>query len=183
MTPANISVRTAAESDANRLAAIHIAAWRTAYRGVMSDEYLEGMDISQNTDGWRRNILHPKTGTVHLVVQADDDEVVGFAIVGPGVDSPAPASGQLYAINVHPDWWAKGIGTVLFAAAEQTLISRGYQRGFLWVEATNARAISFYTKREWLDDGGTMQDGRFDPPVSERRHSRELSQAPNAVHL
>ena len=109
MAPANLSIRPPVESDAPRLAVIHIAAWR---------------------------------------------------------------AGQLYAINLHPEWWAKGIGTVLFAAAEETLVSLGYQAGFLWVEAGNERAVSFYTKRGWLDDGGIMEDARFDPPVVERRHSR-----------
>ncbi|MCC9198085.1 GNAT family N-acetyltransferase [Arthrobacter sp. zg-Y820] len=172
----NISVRPPVESDADRLAAIHIAAWRAAYRGVMSDEYLDGLDSPRYADNWRRNILNPSEGTVHLVAQAGD-EVVGFAVVGPATDNPEPGTGQVYAINLHPDWWANGIGSVLFAAAEETLISLGYDRACLWVEATNERAITFYTKRGWLDDGGTMQDTRFDPPVAERRHSRQLSRA------
>ena len=147
----------------------------------MSDEYLAGLDVERFTIGWHRNILSPNKGTVHLVAQVGN-EVVGFAIVGPPIDNPDPATGQLYAINLHPGWWAKGVGTVLLAAAEQTLISLGYRRGFLWVEATNDRAISFYAKRGWPDDGGTLQDSAFDPPISERRHSRELGQALNSGH-
>ena len=73
---------------------------------------------------------------------------------------------------MHPDWWAQGVGSVLFAAAEQQLIELGYDRAFLWVEKGNDRAISFYTNRRWLDDGGTLEDTRFDPAVAERRHSR-----------
>ena len=173
MPPANLPIRPPPkESGAGRLAAVHIA-WRAAYRGVMSAEYLAGLDVGRYTDGWRQNILTPQKGKVHLV--AENDEVAGFAIVGPGTETSDAAAGQLYAINLHPDWWAQGIGGALFAAAQETLISRGYDRGFLWVEATNERAISFYTKRGWLDDGGTLQDTRFDPPVLERRHSREFT--------
>ncbi|MBP3044433.1 GNAT family N-acetyltransferase [Arthrobacter jiangjiafuii] len=178
MAPANLSIRPPVESDAPRLAVIHIAAWRAAYRGVMSDDYLDGLDVGRHSDGWRRNILNPRNGTVHLVAQVDD-ELVGFAIVGPGDNTSDPSVGQLNAINLHPDWWAQGIGTVLFAAAEETLVLLGYQAGFLWVEAGNDRAISFYTKRGWLDDGGTMEDARFDPPVVERRHSRSWKGEPH----
>ncbi|SKB90542.1 Ribosomal protein S18 acetylase RimI [Arthrobacter sp. 49Tsu3.1M3] len=173
MTTPDISVRTATVHDAARLAEIHIAAWRATYRGVMTDEYLDRLDVDRAASAWRRNILEPGQGTIHLVVQSAD-EVAGFAILGPAAGAPDPGAGQLHAINVHPDWWARGVGSVLFAAAEQQLIDLGYDRAFLWVEKGNARAISFYTNRRWLDDGGTLEDTRFDPAVAERRHSRVL---------
>lgn len=173
MTSANIVVRHPVESDAGTLAAIQIAAWRAAYRGVMTDEYLDAMDVEHYAEGWARNIANPKPGTSHMVAQAGS-QVVGFCILGPATGDADSAAGQLYAINVHPQWWAMGAGSALFAAAEEKLKSLGYGKVFLWVEAGNTRAIDFYTKRGWLDDGGTLQDTRFEPPVSERRHSREL---------
>lgn len=171
MTTPDIRVRAATEGDAARLAEIHVAAWRATYRGVMTDEYLDGLDVGRAASAWRRNILEPREGTIHLVAQSGN-EVVGFAILGPAVGDPDPETGQLHAINVHPDCWAKGAGSVLFAAAEQKFIELGYRRAFLWVEKSNTRAISFYSNRRWLDDGGTLEDTRFDPPVAENRHSR-----------
>ncbi len=187
MTSAAVLVRPPVESDAPRLADIHISAWRAAYQGVMSADYLDGLNLETHTRGWRRNILEPRPGTFHLVADTESG-VAGFCIIGPaeGADAgpaarsaPTPAgslsaSGQLYAINVHPDSWEMGVGSALFAAAEEKLAALGYQRAFLWVEATNQRAIDFYAKRGWLDDGGILQDTRFDPLVSERRHSRNL---------
>lgn len=79
---------------------------------------------------------------------------------------------ELHAINVHPDWWAQGLGSVLFAAVEQKLMELGYDRAILWVEKGNTRAINFYSNRRWLADGETLEDTRFDPPVTENRHSR-----------
>jgi GNAT superfamily N-acetyltransferase len=171
MTTPEITVRPAAEHDAARLAEVHVAAWRATYRGVMSDEYLDGLDAGRASLAWRRNILEPKEGTIHLVALCGS-EVAGFAILGPALGDGDPETGQLHAINVQPDWWAQGIGSVLFAAAEEKLIELGYGRAFLWVEKGNRRAISFYNNRRWLDDGGTLEDTRFDPPVSENRHSR-----------
>ncbi|CBT74270.1 MULTISPECIES: GNAT family N-acetyltransferase [Glutamicibacter] len=173
MTSANIIVRQPAEGDASTLADIQISAWRAAYRGVMTEEYLDAMDSERYAEGWARNIANPKPGTSHLVAESGS-QVVGFCILGPATGDSDTAFGQLYAINVHPQWWDKGAGSALFTAAEEKLVALGYDRAFLWVEANNKRAIDFYTKRGWLDDGGTLQDTRFDPPVSERRHSREL---------
>ena len=113
MTTPDISVRAATVHDAARLAEIHIAAWRATYRGVMTDEYLDGLDVDRAASAWRRNILEPRQGTIHLVVQSAD-AVAGFAILGPAAGDPDPGTGQLHAINVHPDCWAQGVGSVLF---------------------------------------------------------------------
>ncbi|MBG6226264.1 hypothetical protein IWX63_002851 [Arthrobacter sp. CAN_A2] len=51
----------------------------------------------------------------------------------------------------------------------------GYSQALLWVEKGNTRAISFYTKHGWLDDGGTLEDTRFKPPIAELRHSRTFT--------
>lgn len=181
MTSNKILIRPPVEADAPHLADIHISAWRAAYRRVMPAEYLDGLNPEAFSGGWRRNIREPRPGTFHLVAETDSG-VAGFCIFGPAEDAagsdagdrPPSSTGQLYAINVHPDAWARGVGSALFAAAEGKLSALGYNRAFLWVEATNQRAIDFYMKRGWLDDGGTLQDTRFDPPVAERRHSREF---------
>ena len=181
MANSTVLVRPPVDSDAPRLADIHISAWRAAYRNVMSDEYLAGLNHEAYTTGWRRNIREPRPGTFHLVAETDSG-IAGFCVFGPAEGTAdagpeggtASATGQLYAINVHPDAWARGVGSALFAAAEGQLTSLGYHRAFLWVEATNKRAIDFYTDRGWLDDGGILQDTRFDPPVLERRHSTLL---------
>jgi ribosomal protein S18 acetylase RimI-like enzyme len=149
MTSTNITVRPPAEDDASTLAEIQISAWRAAYRGVMTDEYLDAMDSERYAEGWARNIANPKPGTVQLVAQAGN-QVVGFCIFGPATGDADSAFGQLYAINVHPQWWAKGAGSALFSAAEEKLATLGYDKAFLWVEANNKRAIDFYAKRGWL---------------------------------
>jgi len=68
MTTPEICVRPASEDDAARLAEVHVAAWRATYRGVMTDEYLDGLDVGRAASAWRRNIREPGDGTVHLVV-------------------------------------------------------------------------------------------------------------------
>ncbi|MBG6185490.1 GNAT superfamily N-acetyltransferase [Arthrobacter sp. CAN_A214] len=136
----------------------------------MTDERLDGMSVERAASNWQRNIADPAKGTEHLVVVYDDFPV-GFAIFGPAPDDSAPGTGQLYALNLHPDWWARGLGSTLFSASEQRLAALGYCRAFLWVAKGNERAISFYNKHGWFDDGGMMEDAHFDPPVIELRHS------------
>lgn len=164
-----MKIRPATVEDAVQLAHVHRNSWRATYRGVLTDEYLDALDVDRMASNWRRNILRVPVGTLHLAAEVEG-KVVGFASCGPAREEKSDA-GQLYAINVDPGSWARGVGSALFSAAEQALVEAGYSRAYLWVEQGNDRAIRFYTKRGWLDDGGMLEDERFDPPVSERRHS------------
>ncbi len=77
-------VRSAALIDAPALGRIGVAAWRAAYRGIISDEYLDGLSVEQRTESWRRGLALPvEDGQARLVVEADDGEVVGFVVTGP----------------------------------------------------------------------------------------------------
>jgi GNAT superfamily N-acetyltransferase len=170
MDPVQTSIRPAVDHDAGRLAEIHIAAWQATYRGIMTDERLDGMSVERATSNWQRSIADPAKGTEHLIITCDDLPV-GFAIFGPAPDDYDSDTGQLYALNLDPRWWAKGLGSTLFSAAERKLAELGYSRAFLWVAKGNERAISFYNKHGWLEDGGILEDARFDPPIIELRYS------------
>lgn len=174
MDSVEISVRTPFAEDARHLAEIHIAAWRAAYRGVMTDEYLDGLSADRAAATWRSSIEAPEAGTQHLLAAAGG-RPVGFAIFGPASGDYAPAAGQLHAINVHPEWWSRGVGSALFAAAERGLAELGCFQALLWVEAGNNRARDFYTRHGWASDGGIWEDNRFDPPLSEVRYRRVFS--------
>ncbi|WGW13552.1 GNAT family N-acetyltransferase [Saxibacter everestensis] len=171
MQSSHALIRAAEDRDAPRLAEVHVAAWRAAYKDVMSAEYLESLDIERSTSFWRRQISEPRPGVSQLVAETGDG-VVGFAIVGPPRDDVAPGTGQLWAINLHPDSWGQGIGSKLFGAAEQLLRRLGYAAGYLWVEQGNDRAIRFYRGRGWPADGASKVDVDTTPPLTENRHSR-----------
>ena len=60
-------MRRAHVEDADALAAVHVSAWRAAYRGVMSDDFLAAMDVTRWAEGWRRRLDAPESGVVTLV--------------------------------------------------------------------------------------------------------------------
>lgn len=175
MNTMDITVRRAVAQDSRHLAELHVAAWRATYRGIMSDEYLDGMDAARVAEGWSRNIGTPAPGTTYLVAAAAG-RPVGFAAFGP--DDGDPGAGELRAINVHPDYWSRGAGSALFTAIEQRLADEGCTRAFLWVAKGNSRAQLFYERHGWKNDGGTMDDTRFTPPVTEVRYSRVFPTEP-----
>lgn len=49
-------MRRAGSEDASALAAVHIPAWRAAYRGVMPDQFLDGLDHVRWTEQWKQRL-------------------------------------------------------------------------------------------------------------------------------
>lgn len=139
----SITIRPMAADDAPRVGEVHVGAWRAAYRGIMADEYLDGLLAEDRADMWRR-INEDRRGSTRDVIVVDD-QIVGFAAYGPAHDPVAdPSVDQLYAINVHPDHWSRGIGRRLLRHVTAELAALGCRRAGLWVVTGNERARRFY---------------------------------------
>jgi hypothetical protein len=77
------------------LAQIHVAAWQAAYRGVMADAFLDGLDVRQLAERWRQTLAGTRgpehTPETVLVVELGDGPPLGFAMTGPE-RQPSPQS-------------------------------------------------------------------------------------------
>jgi len=111
------TIRPAAVEDADAIGAVHVRSRLAAYRGVMPDEYLDGLRAQDRADGWRWHLTALRPDQKVLVV-VDRDRVVGFAIFGceRGSDTSQDV-GELYAINLDPEVWDRGIGRALLRRA------------------------------------------------------------------
>ena len=168
-----VRVRAAQPEDARDIAHAHVRAWQSAYKGIIDDDTLASLDIEQRAQSWRRDLSSP-SADVELLVVCVDDRVVGFSSYGTPRDAAEPETGELRAINLHPDYWSQGIGSDLFLEALAGLRRLGYGRAYLWVAHGNDRAIRFYGKHGWTDDGVVKVDERFSPPLTEDRYSVNL---------
>jgi ribosomal protein S18 acetylase RimI-like enzyme len=137
--------------DADELGLIHVAIWRQAYSGLMAAEYLDGLDPEAFASSWRTRMADPLPGIVRLVVR-DDEGIVGFSTAGPPRIDDAPADLELYAINLLPRAHGTGVADDLLDA------TIGDRAAYLWVIEGNERAVSYYRKRGFTDDGGRDVD-------------------------
>jgi len=160
------------EQDATAVAEVSVAAWRVAYAGVMPHEYLDARDPARLAEGMRRAWEDPER-TERVLVAEQEGRVVGFAVHGPDRDGPA-STGELVAINVHPDVFGTGVGTRLLAAAKEELRGAGFARAVLWVVPANARARRFYVREGWTHDGVDRSTTLQGITIDVTRYSREL---------
>ena len=51
---------------------IHVAAWRSAYAGIMTDAYLAGLDPALVGQRWETTLAEGADGSTVMVVSSDD---------------------------------------------------------------------------------------------------------------
>jgi GNAT superfamily N-acetyltransferase len=175
-TIGDVEIRRARIGDAAQIGLVHVRSWQGAYRGLLPQEYLDGLDPAQRAGGWGR-ILAADAGPRSGVVVADGDgSLLGFAAFGPARDEDQDPgqTGEVMAIYVLPGAWGQGWGRQLMAAAVTGLAGAGFGRAVLWVLDANQRARRFYQTVGWVLDSAIRRDTIGGAQVTEVRYRRDL---------
>lgn len=166
------TIRPATDADAEAIAAITVAGWRVAYRGIVPDARLDALDPEAIAAARRATIAEPDPRAV--LVAEDALGVRGYTIVGgphaperdghPTVPTGEP-SGELSTLYVDPAVIGTGAGAALHDAGLAHLRAAGFRRATLWVYAANTPAIGFYEHRGWRRDGDPCHPAEWSAPA------------------
>ena len=161
-------VRAAVPADADAVARVHVRSWRAAYRGLVDQGYLDGLDAdvvaSRYTFG-RMGLGLPST-----LVAVDDSTICGMVTTGLSRDVALPNFGELMAIYVDPAYLRTGVGHALMTAARDRLRRVGVAGALLWVLDGNVVAQRFYERDGWRFDGARRIATFGDFPVEQLRY-------------
>ncbi|SDI71545.1 Ribosomal protein S18 acetylase RimI [Actinokineospora alba] len=173
-----VELRDATPVDAHDVADLLVRSWRAAYRGLLPDEVLAGLSVTDR-EQFLSDALTTGPPNNRAVVATIAGAIVGFAATGPPLvpaDRADPTLGDLYSLYLAPDVWHRGIGAQLHAAALDRLRSCGFTHAGLWVLDTNERALRFYHRLGWTDTGRSQLDrGPGGVELHELRLHRDLS--------
>lgn len=133
-----IQVRRARPVDAVSIGAVHVAAWRSAYAGILPGDYLSRLSMPRQAAQYDRTI---RTGGGVYVAMADTPggapHVIGFVTVG-RPRTPGLAEGEVETLYVLDDWRDRGVGRQLLAAGAAHLAIANCRSAFLWVLRDNS---------------------------------------------
>ena len=136
-------VRQAGSEDATAIARVHVDTWRTAYRGLLPDDFLAALDEAGYAERWRRTLTD---GNGRVYVAEDGRHTVGFASGGPERAGEDGFTGELYAIYVLQEAQGRGHGRRLVQAVVQGLREMGLPNMIVWVLRDNHNARHFYER-------------------------------------
>lgn len=150
-----VRVRIASAEDARAIAAVHVRAWRAAYRGLVPEEILAGLSVERREETWRNLLEQPKQSSYTLVAIGAQEEIEGFCTVAaPSRDDDAgERTAEIAATYVDPARWRSGVGSALLSAALGRLRESGWRAVTLWVLAANDRARPFYSRFGFRPNG------------------------------
>jgi ribosomal protein S18 acetylase RimI-like enzyme len=143
------SIEHATAADARALAAIFLRCWQTAYRGVVDDGIIDGLEPSNVERRWRRLV----SGHDVLVAREPDGAPVGM--IRFGTDEDDTTRGHVFSLYVDPSAAGHGVGRRLLERATAELNAHGFETATLWVFAANERALRFYRAAGWRSTGLT----------------------------
>ena len=141
-----ISVRTARPADAIAIGAVHVAAWRNAYPGILPDLYLARLSVPRQAAHYEAAIRGP--GGVFVAVASGSDlpagnspRIIGFTTAGTArggvIGGRRLGEGEVETLYVLDDWRERGIGRRLMRKAASFLSEGGCRSLYLWVLRDN----------------------------------------------
>lgn len=150
-------VRKPVSADAAAIAILHVRSWQSAYEGLLSSRYLSALDSSvERRVGFLSQAI--ESGNPSIRVAELNGQVVGWVSFGPSRDvDAAQCTAELMAIYLDPVFWARGIGTALWAEALQAIRSSGYRQVCAWVLDGNERATRFYLKHGFTSQAASQR--------------------------
>ncbi|XOZ32785.1 GNAT family N-acetyltransferase [Halomonadaceae bacterium KBTZ08] len=158
------SVRRAVLDDVPAIASVHVAAWQSAYAGILPDEVLAALSVENRAAMWEK-VLAEESDAKHLfVAESADAGIVGFAALGPEGSGQSDYESELYAIYILEAYQRQGIGLALFQAAVNALLADGFRSMIVWVLADN-------TARYFYEALGGSQAARRTVSVADTRYS------------
>jgi GNAT superfamily N-acetyltransferase len=169
-----VIMRPAALADARKVAELHVATWKEAYRGIVPDEYLQSLSVEKREAAWRESL--EKRLSELWVASESTSELAGWVSFGGCRDSDKPASvGELWAIFVSPRYWSCGVGRALWLTAQNRLVELGFTEVAVWCLAGNDRAERFYRAAGFTPTNTIIKATFGDVILDEIRHEAVLS--------
>jgi ribosomal protein S18 acetylase RimI-like enzyme len=132
-----VKIRRGTVDDAQAIAHVQVATWRTTYAGIVPDDHLAGLDPVRMSEKWGKVLAEAESETCFFVTENAHGDVVGFACGGPLREPLAGYEGELYAIYILQDEQRRGMGRALARAVVCDLVDRGMTSMVIWALAEN----------------------------------------------
>lgn len=171
-----LRLRPMTADDCEAVAAIRTRGWQYAYRGLVPQSYLDGMDVAADAERHRARLSAGDGDVADVVAETAGGELAGWAASGPYRDGDARTpDAELYALYLLPERIGQGVGRALLTEASRRCAAAGHRRMYLWVLERNTRARRFYERAGFAPDGAGEPFEVAGIVVPEVRYAKDLT--------
>lgn len=151
-------IRKASLDDANSIAAIHVASWKQAYRGILPDRLLDSLDADERASLWS---IWLNTPGFQTFVADDDGELLGFTALCPARPIAEPPENAIEITHLYVDARAQGQGVGARLLRKALATASESSSVLLWVLEENHKARIFYDHFGFKPEGAVHSDPLF----------------------
>jgi len=137
-----VELREAVYEDCAIIAALHAESWQRAYRGILSDDFLDHFVLEDRLAVWSERFSAPKKNQ-RIVCLKLREELIGFVCAYFSEDEKFGT----FIDNLHVSHRMKRNGFGALLVDQITSLSQsefGESMVYLWVLAENRSAVKFY---------------------------------------
>jgi ribosomal protein S18 acetylase RimI-like enzyme len=165
--PMEMTIRKALPEDAYDYADCHISCFQTAYKGIVSDEYLINMlaEKEKLVEKYKKSLTDPGDCEYYCVIYAE--RMIGFLIINKSLSEDKSGIGEIWAIYLIKEFRGIGYGKQMLSFALNEL--KQQKEIFLWVFEDNKRARRFYEKSSFCFDG-IKREVNYGKPLVQLRY-------------
>lgn len=137
--------------DLNKLSYIYEVSWKSAYKGIIPQDYLDHLPKGK----WVKNLSMEGR---HSLVMIEDDQMIGTSSYGLSRISKLHEYGEIISIYMLPDYIGKGYDRQLLQETIICLKEEGYHDLYLWVLEENTHARKFYEDAGFMQSDDVIED-------------------------
>jgi len=150
--------KVTATDDFDAISRIYALSWKTAYKDIVPQQYLD--ELSENR--WS-DILRNSPNDAFVIME--NGVYIGTSSICAARDEKMNGWGEIISIYLLPEYFGKGYGKPLFDNSVNALLNMGFDKIYVWVFEQNMRARRFYEKNGFtLFDKKTINVGGADLP-------------------
>lgn len=137
--------------DERTLAFIQTESWKSAFRGILSEEELIRCTSLAKTANMYQRLLEQQIGYGYILEVQGKPHCIAWWNATREKDMPGYA--ELLCIHSLPGNWRKGYGSRMMEAVLRDMAMAGYRNVMLWVFEANERARAFYEAMGFVTRG------------------------------
>lgn len=138
-----MKIKKASEEDIKAVARVYIDSWKTTYRDLVPDDYLDTLSYEDAEQKWI-DFLNNENEPFIFIAMNDLGEIIGFAS-GKSIDG-GHFHGELYSLYLLQECRGLGIGRQLVSAIGKDFKEKDIASMLVWVMEKNKSGVGFYKR-------------------------------------